>query len=149
MYEHIIIIAKRDGIERLNVAIALYSEDKKVLICQRSSDKKFLPNIWHLPGGKVEEKETILEALKREVSEELGLKISDIEYTKITHNYVGHGNISARTEFFIGKSQGEIVLNEENQDYKWISSKEVKNFFDDHVIDINEKIISLIENKLN
>ena len=27
--------------------------------------------------------------------------------------------------------------------------EEVKNFFDDHVIDINEKIISLIENKYN
>ena len=54
MYEDIIIRAKRDGIERLNVAIALYSKDKKVLICKRSSDKKFLPNVWHLPGGKVE-----------------------------------------------------------------------------------------------
>ncbi len=149
MYEDIIIRAKRDGIERLNVAIALYSKDKKVLICKRSSDKKFLPNVWHLPGGKVEEKESILKSLKREVFEELRLKISDIEYTEITHNYIGHGNISARTEFFIGKAQGEIILNEENQDYKWISSEEVKNFFDDHVIDINEKIISLIENKYN
>lgn len=147
MYGHIIVRAKKDRIEKLNVAIALYSEDKKVLICQRSSDKKFLPNVWHLPGGKVEEEESILESIKREVFEELRLEISDIEYTKITHNYIGHGNISARTEFFIGKAKGEIVLNEENQDYKWISSEEVENFFENHVIDINKKIISLIENK--
>ena len=41
----------------------------------RSPKCKVFKNIWHIPGGKVEEQESFEEALVRELQEELGIKI--------------------------------------------------------------------------
>ena len=38
--------------------------------------KKFLPGLYELPGGHIEYGENIVEGLKREVLEELGMRIS-------------------------------------------------------------------------
>ncbi len=48
----------------------------KFLIVKRSETDDFLPNCWEFPGGGVEDGETITEALKREIKEEIGLDIS-------------------------------------------------------------------------
>ena len=147
MYSELLDQAQNDGIKRLNVAVALYNEDRKVLVCQRSSEKQYLPDIWHLPGGKVEDRESITEAIHREIIEELGVKIILKGYTGKRHDYTGHGGISARTEFFFGVIQEnqEISLNSENQKTRWISSTEVKELFEPHVKELNEEIISQVE----
>jgi ADP-ribose pyrophosphatase YjhB (NUDIX family) len=41
--------------------------------------KQVRGNKWTLPGGKVRSRETIEEALKREVEEEIGLKIQSVD----------------------------------------------------------------------
>lgn len=48
----------------------------KFLIVKRSETDDFLPNCWEFPGGGVEDGETISEALKREIKEEIGLDVS-------------------------------------------------------------------------
>ena len=48
----------------------------KFLIVKRSETDDFLPNCWGFPGGSAEDGETISEALKREIKEEIGLDIS-------------------------------------------------------------------------
>lgn len=73
---------------------AIVVKDGKFLIIKRSSNKKRFPNMWTVPGGKLETsdytslpKETkdywynVLEkTLSREVMEEVGVKIKDTEY---------------------------------------------------------------------
>lgn len=54
----------------------------KFLIVKRSETDDFLPNCWEFPGGSVEDGETISEALKREIKEEIGLDISN-EYPQL------------------------------------------------------------------
>jgi 8-oxo-dGTP diphosphatase len=54
----------------------------KFLIVKRSETDDFLPNCWEFPGGGVEDGETISEALKREIKEEIGLDISN-EYPQL------------------------------------------------------------------
>ncbi|MCD6539684.1 MAG: (deoxy)nucleoside triphosphate pyrophosphohydrolase [Candidatus Omnitrophica bacterium] len=59
---------------RIRVVAGLIRKDKKILLCQRKEDDSF-GLLWEFPGGKVEEKETDQQALKREIKEELGLDI--------------------------------------------------------------------------
>ena len=41
------------------------------LIVKRSKDDDFLPGVWEFPGGNIEDGELILDALKREIYEEI------------------------------------------------------------------------------
>lgn len=54
---------------RPNVAILLTRDDGRLLICERQKVK----DAWQFPQGGVDEDETLEEALKREVREEIGV----------------------------------------------------------------------------
>jgi 8-oxo-dGTP diphosphatase len=63
-------------IKRFAGAILVNSENK-ILLQLRSKNDIYYPNCWTLPGGKVEENETVEQALEREIEEELGVKLTD------------------------------------------------------------------------
>ena len=56
------------------VAGALFDASQRVLIAQRP-EGKHMAGGWEFPGGKVESGEPPLEALKRELREELGVEV--------------------------------------------------------------------------
>jgi len=114
----------------------------KFLITQRNLNKKAFPGRWTVPGGRLEledyinlPKDTshhwynILEkVLKREVKEEVGLEIKDIKYlTSIT--FIKPDNtpvliVSLYADYF----SGEVELDEESVDFRWITLEEAKNY---------------------
>ena len=55
---------------RPNVAFILRNSSGEILVCERSD----WPGCWQFPQGGVKKNETLLEALHREVEEELGLR---------------------------------------------------------------------------
>jgi 8-oxo-dGTP diphosphatase len=52
----------------------------RVLLCHRSADRQWYPDVWDLPGGHVEFGETPTEALKRELVEELGVSVHSLSH---------------------------------------------------------------------
>ncbi len=59
--------------ERHDVVAAALVSDRRVLLCHRSPDRAWYPNVWDLPGGHVNVSESPSEALTRELEEELGI----------------------------------------------------------------------------
>jgi 8-oxo-dGTP diphosphatase len=53
------------------VATIVLFKDNKILLQQRSTESNRYPNMWGAFGGKIEEGETPVEAVKREMFEEL------------------------------------------------------------------------------
>ena len=47
---------------------------QQVLLCHRSPDRRWYPDVWDFPGGHVEDGETPRSALVRELREELGIE---------------------------------------------------------------------------
>lgn len=57
----------------MHVAVGIIlDQNKKILIAERPFNKS-KAGFWEFPGGKVEIGETVLEALKRELQEEVGI----------------------------------------------------------------------------
>jgi 8-oxo-dGTP diphosphatase len=71
----------------LVVAAALYDATGRVLIAQRPAGKP-LAGRWEFPGGKVGHGEGELEALGRELREELGVEVTAAApFMRLTHAY--------------------------------------------------------------
>ncbi|QWD90950.1 NUDIX domain-containing protein [Polynucleobacter sp. MWH-Braz-FAM2G] len=70
------------------VAAGILLDDKgRYLLGQRPAGKPYA-GYWEVPGGKIEKGETVLDALKRELQEELGIEIqSNEELTVLEHDY--------------------------------------------------------------
>ena len=54
------------------IVAAVIVRDGKVLLCQRRAEQEF-PLKWEFPGGKIEPGEETTAALRRELTEELGI----------------------------------------------------------------------------
>ncbi len=62
----------------IRVAAAILEDAGRILACRRRADQKH-PLKWEFPGGKVEPGEEPLEALRRELDEELGIRVDSAE----------------------------------------------------------------------
>jgi 8-oxo-dGTP diphosphatase len=73
----------------IEVVAAIIKMKDKYLCCQRKKNKlSYLSEKYEFPGGKIEKNETKEEALKREIKEELGLKINIEKFFQtIMHSY--------------------------------------------------------------
>ncbi len=113
---------------RLGVAAkAIIRKNEKILLLQRSPESGFDPGLWELPGGKIDYGENLVEALKREVKEEVGLDIKVGRPFKTWHFYKDHFWITGIT-FLCGYIEGRVNLSSEHAAYVWIEPKEYKNY---------------------
>ena len=74
----------------IRVVAALIFQDNRLLVCQRRRDDSF-PLKWEFPGGKMSPGESPVQALARELEEELGV-IAQVgrEVYRTRHRYSGH-----------------------------------------------------------
>jgi len=107
-------------------ALIKNKEGTKFLVVKRSKKEIAYPKKWSLPGGKLEKGEDVLETLKREVLEEVGLEIKDSkkylkDFTFIRpdgYNVVGFSfEVTAKSE--------NVNLSKDFEDYKWVSPEEL------------------------
>jgi 8-oxo-dGTP diphosphatase len=69
------------------VAAALFDARGRVLIAQRPPGTH-MAGRWEFPGGKIDAGETELDALRRELKEELGVTVCDAErLLELSHDY--------------------------------------------------------------
>ncbi len=125
------------------VITAIVIKDGKYLITRRSPNKRRFPGKWTVPGGRLEisdyvdlPKETefywynVLEkVLRREVKEEVGIEITNIEYVTSLATIHSDGNPSLVISCLADYSSGEIKLQKEEADkYAWVDLQEAKNY---------------------
>jgi len=59
---------------------AFILKDKKILIVKKSPYENTDAGLWTIPGGKIEKDKLIINALKREIKEEVNLEISKYQW---------------------------------------------------------------------
>lgn len=65
----------------------LRNENQEILIAKRRKDQ-FMPELWELPGGKIEANESPKQAIVRELKEELGIKVEQLNlHQTMMHEY--------------------------------------------------------------
>jgi|BioPla2DNA2_1021312.scaffolds.fasta_scaffold15613_9 8-oxo-dGTP pyrophosphatase MutT (NUDIX family) len=102
-----------------------------ILIMRRQNDQGGGGN-WDLPGGAIEEGESQIDALKREVFEETGLKIDNVRKVKTANLKIPETGVDSDMHIYSAKAQGDIDVQlkpatwkgadgkPEHTEYKWI-----------------------------
>ena len=105
---------------------ALVDKDGRILIAKRP-DGKPMAGLWEFPGGKVEPGETPEQALVRELSEELGIKTWNSCLAPLTFASHAYEEFHLLMPLLVCRKWEGVALPKENQELKWVDSKELKN----------------------
>jgi 8-oxo-dGTP diphosphatase len=110
--------AGNDGAHQMAVG-AVIANDAQVLLLRRPADD-FMGGIYELPSGKVEPGETLDTALRREVEEETGLRVTAITGYLGSFDYVSaSGKKSRQFNFTVDLESTEPVELQEHDEYLW------------------------------
>jgi len=99
----------------------------EILLVKRSDDKKIYPGLWSLVSGMAEWGETIEEALKREVMEEVGQETYDIVFTGRYYDKIGRH--PTKTVICLPHrcklGNNDFILNHENTGIGWFNKSQI------------------------
>lgn len=131
----------------IGVDAIIQNNDGNILLIKRSETSKTYPGMWSLVSGMVEWNETVIDALKREVMEEIGQEIYDIEFTGRYYDAIGRH--PTKTVICLPhrcklKDYNFVLEKREVSEISWFSSKEMANMdlaFDHKQMLIDEKLI--------
>lgn len=105
---------------RINQNAVLRNEEGLVLILKKDGK-------WMLVGGRLENGETWLEGLRREVEEETGIQdfsiveILDVDTSDSQETYIV-------TFLCTANSVPKVKLSDEHQDYTWLNIRDIANY---------------------
>jgi len=112
--------------------IVVFSKDSEsILLCKRKGENDY-NEVYSFIGGKMEvEDGSIIKGLEREKREEVGEDCKIRVYTEFTTNVFfmkKSGDPMVLPHYYAEFIEGEIVINEEYSDYKWVKIKDLKDF---------------------
>jgi 8-oxo-dGTP diphosphatase len=103
----------------VHVAVGVIVGSEGAILIAKRPDKTHQGGLWEFPGGKIENNETLFDALKRELQEELAIEVIATEpLIKIRHDYgdkIVLLDVHKVTEFS-GQPQGN-----EGQPIQWVT----------------------------
>ncbi len=116
---------KRKPLPHYDVTAAVIRHKGRILIAQRPFGGR-LGGLWEFPGGKVEPGETLSQCLRREIKEELGIRVRvGKPITSIDHAYT-HFKMTLyafECEFLSGQPQALQV-----EDFRWVRMAELEKY---------------------
>lgn len=139
---------------------AIIVKDDKYLITRRVLTKKRFPGKWTVPGGRLETKDyinlpkdteecwyNILErVVRREVKEEVGLEIKNIDYVTSLSLIDKEGTPIFIISCMVDWESGEVVLQKNETDqFVWVSIGEAKGY--DLIGGIDEELLMADERR--
>ena len=101
-----------------------------ILLLKRSAKYEYIRDSWDIPGGRIDSHETLMEGLKRELFEEIGLRDIALDGIRLlTAQDIlrpEKGFHTVRLSFGLDLSEKpEVRIDDESKEYKWFSKEEL------------------------
>jgi 8-oxo-dGTP diphosphatase len=110
---------------QVGVKLVIRNKAGDILLVQRSDKdaaKKSIRPKWEIPGGRINREETLLEGLKREVLEEIGVEITGkIQLLAAQDIFAKDGRHVVRLTYGATVDDIYVKLSAEHQAWRWSS----------------------------
>ena len=112
-----------DSIDRITVAVAVIVNDHGDVLMTRRHAHAHQGGKWEFPGGKLEQGESVADALARELLEELGIvPVAPQPLLRVSHDYADRAVLL--DTWLVEQWQGEAQARE-GQPMRWVDENEL------------------------
>lgn len=111
----------------------IINKQGQLLALRRSNTDTRRPNQWDLPGGILDPNETLEEGIKREIQEETGLTINEVNavYSRTDFQQWQDGQSNVVRIFYTASTtDNDITLSYEHCDFQWMYPKDALKKFE-------------------
>lgn len=123
----------REAVHRTIVVGLVWNRRGELLLCQMSPHRGVFPGQWGLPGGGIDDGERMVDALRRELREEIGIEVEDVRpafFKDATHEKVfadgRRGPVYMIFLLFHCRAVDEtLILGDELIAYRWVREDEL------------------------
>ncbi len=109
----------------LTVRGIIRNSDNEILILKRHPKSRTDPEMWELPGGKVEKGEHFADALVREIKEETHLDCEVGNFCEAVQNDYMHKR-TVQLIMYLDDVSGDVKISEEHTDWMWADLEKIK-----------------------
>ena len=109
----------------LTVRGIIKNDANEILIVKRHPKSRTDPEMWELPGGKVESGEEFAGALVREIKEETNLDVEIGDFAEAIQNNYSHKR-TVQIMMYLCEVKGEIKISDEHTEWMWASLEKIK-----------------------
>ena len=130
------------------------NSEGKILLLRRSESDTRRPLQWDLPGGMMDDGETLEQGAVREVKEESGAEITEQPRVIFSKAEVAswddqnghHGRNVIRIYFIAHVESPEVTLSYEHDKFEWVTFEEALNYI---VYDRHKEVVQyILDNKI-
>jgi 8-oxo-dGTP diphosphatase len=113
---------RREGDRKItDVAVGVLVDGEGRYLMTTRPEGKVYAGYWEFPGGKLEAGETVMQALSRELIEEIGLTIDETHTIVWREQMVDYPHALVRLHFCkVSRWSGELVMHE-GQSFDWVT----------------------------
>jgi 8-oxo-dGTP diphosphatase len=109
----------------LTVRGIIKNDSGEILIVKRHPKSRTDPEMWELPGGKVEKGEFFADALVREIKEETNLDVGVGDFAEAIQNDYSHKR-TVQIMMYLVDVEGEVAISDEHTEFMWASLDIIK-----------------------
>jgi ADP-ribose pyrophosphatase len=136
---------KRSVVRHAGSAVMMAVDEKDRVLLVRQYRLPANQKLWELPAGKVDEGEKVLQAAKRELIEETGVRAK--KWKRMVEFFPSPGYVQEKMTIFLatGLTQGEShPMDDERIETRWFDKKELRKLIETNKIRDGKTIIGFL-----
>ncbi len=124
-----------DRVNFLQKAVIFHPLEATLLVLQRRKDAARTPQ-WDLPGGNVIFGEIHLDAIKREIREETGLIVTDLQVAQVATGFNRERQLYHLFWGYSCKAESVNVRLSEHEAYRWVTKQEAQGLLSGYLLEL-------------
>ncbi len=124
------------------VGVILNDQKNQVFLTKRRSNQD-LAGMWEFPGGKIEDGESVGDALYRELKEEIGIEVK--QFVPLLIKQYSYAHKAVELHCFIVSSYFGIPTPQESQEGKWVHISQLDTI---EMPEANKEIVEKLRDQL-